>query len=107
MSIKLSANSIVQQAKEQVSCDLGGEAAILNLTNATYYGLDQVGARIWALMAKPTTVDEIRSTLLEEYEVGRERCERDLECLLSELVEHGLIEVRDGAAEEAVAPAGS
>ncbi|MEK7404204.1 MAG: PqqD family peptide modification chaperone [Acidobacteriota bacterium] len=100
-------DTIVRQAREQVSCDLGGEAAILNLANGTYYGLDQVGARIWNLIAKPTRVDEIRSAVLEEYEVAPERCERDLEELLSELAEHGLIEVRDGAAEEAVAPAGS
>ena len=39
--------------KDQVSCDLAGEAAILNIKSGVYYGLDPVGARIWNLMQEP------------------------------------------------------
>lgn len=91
-------SSIVVAAKEQVSCDLGGEAAILNLKNSVYYGLNAVGVRVWNLIQEPKTADEVLCVLLEEYEVESNRCECDLLALLQELATHGLIEVH--AAED-------
>ena len=81
-------------AKDQVSSDLGGEVAILDLKAGVYYGLDAVGARIWSLIQEPITVNEIRDILLEEYEVEPERCEHDLLALLRRLADEGLVEVR-------------
>jgi hypothetical protein len=89
----VSGDSTVVAAKDQVSSDLGGEVAILDLKAGVYYGLDAVGARIWSLIQEPRTVNEIRDILLEEYEVEPERCERDLLVLLQRLAEEGLIEV--------------
>ena len=91
----ISGHSIVVVAKEQVSCDLGGEAAILNLQNGVYYGLDPVGARIWNLIQEPKRINEIYEILLKEYNVEPVRCERDLLALLQKLASEGLIEVRD------------
>jgi hypothetical protein len=89
----VSGDSTVVAAKDQVSSDLGGEVAILDLKAGVYYGLDAVGARIWSLIQEPRTVNEIRDILLEEYEVEPERCERDLLVLLQRLADEGLIEV--------------
>ena len=91
----VSGDSTVVAAKDQVSSDLGGEVAILDLKAGVYYGLDAVGARIWSLIQEPRTVNEIREILLEEYEVEPERCERDLLVLLQRLATEGLIEVED------------
>ena len=90
--------SIVVAATDQVSCDLGGEAAILNIANGVYYGLDPVGAQIWNLIQKPRSVTDIRDTILREYDVTPAECERDVISLLKKLLAEGLIEVRDGAA---------
>jgi hypothetical protein len=89
----VSGDSTVVAAKDQVSSDLGGEVAILDLKAGVYYGLDAVGARIWSLIQEPRTVNEIRDILLEEYEVEPERCERDLLALLQRLADEGIIEV--------------
>ena len=78
---------------DQVSCDLGGEAAILHLKTAIYYGLDPVGARVWDLLRTPKTLAEIRDALLTEYEVDSETCERDLRDLLEKLAAGRLIEI--------------
>lgn len=93
----ISLDSVVSVSAEQVSCDLEGEAAILDLKSGTYYGLDEVGATIWNLVARPTAVSAIRDVLLARYEVDTERCEQDLLVLLGELREHGLIQVTDGS----------
>jgi hypothetical protein len=92
----VSVGSSVVAAKDQVSSDLGGEVAILDLKGGTYYGLDLVGARIWGLLQEPRTVEEIRDVLLSEYEVEPDRCERDLLALLQRLADEKLVEVGGG-----------
>jgi hypothetical protein len=94
MDESIQASSIVVVAKEQVSCPLGEESAILNLKNSVYYGLDPVGARVWTLLQRPRSVGELRDTLLSEYEVEAGRCEQDLLALLESMRREGLIEVR-------------
>lgn len=94
MDESLHTSSIVVVAKEQVSCPLGEEAAVLNLKNSVYYGLDSVGARVWTLLQQPRSVGELRDALLSEYEVEARRCEKDLLALLESMRSEGLIEVR-------------
>ncbi len=64
-----SVSSSVLAASHQVSSDLGGEIAILDLKGGTYYGLDAVGARLWSLLQEFRTVEEIWDVLVHEYEV--------------------------------------
>jgi hypothetical protein len=94
MSTTISGHSVVVATKDQVSCDLAGEAAILNIKSGVYYGLNPVGARIWNLMQQPRKVAEIQDEITNEYEVEPERCSRDLVALLEKLFAEGLIEVR-------------
>ena len=96
-AITLSDKSRIVVSKDQVSCDLAGEAAILNLKNGVYYGLDSVGARIWNLVQEPRAVAEIQNAITNEYDVEPERCARDLVDLLEKLLAEGLIEVKDGS----------
>lgn len=91
----VSAGSSVVASGDQVSSDLGGEVAILDLKAGTYYGLDEVGNRIWGLIQEPRSVEEVREALLSEYEVDPGRCERDLLSLLQNLADEGLVEVTD------------
>jgi len=91
----ISANAKVVVTKDQVSCDLSGEAAILNLKSGVYFGLNTVGASIWKLIQEPRSVKEIQDAIQEEYEVEPDQCERDVLELLRELSTHGLIEVVD------------
>lgn len=86
-------SSIVVVTKDQVSCDLSGEAAILNLKSGVYFGLNTVGASIWNLIQKPRTVKEIQDSILKEYDVDSGRCEQDILEILQELSTHGLIEI--------------
>lgn len=94
MNETLSGQSIIVVVKDLVSCDLAGEAAVLNLNNGIYYGLNPLGTRVWNLVQESKKVDQIRDILLEEYEVDPARCESDLLKLLGELADRGLIEVR-------------
>jgi hypothetical protein len=91
----ISTNSKMVVTKEQVSCDLSGEAAILNLKSGVYFGLNTVGASIWKLIQEPRTLKEIQDALKEEYDVEPKRCEQDILELLQELSNHELIKILD------------
>jgi hypothetical protein len=91
----ISMNSVIGVTKDLVSADLGEEIAILHLENGVYYGLDAVGARIWDLIQEPKRVDELRDSILKEYDVEPERCKSDLLELLDELANQDLVEVKE------------
>jgi hypothetical protein len=96
-STKITIESIVSVAADQVSCEFEGEAAILNLASGAYHGLDPVGLAVWNLIASPIAVSQIVDTMITQYDVDRVRCERDLLALLAKLDERGLIQISDGA----------
>jgi Coenzyme PQQ synthesis protein D (PqqD) len=82
---------IVSATQGQISSDLAGEAVILDLASGVYYGLNEVGARIWHLIQSPQTIGAIRHILLQEYDVDDEVCTQDLLQLLQELQTAGLL----------------
>ena len=96
-STALTIDSIIAVSKDQVSCDMGGETAILNSTSGIYFGLNGTGVRVWDLIQQPRSVKDILAVLLEEYDVEPAQCERDLLALLKQLSEKSLIETRDEA----------
>ncbi len=93
MSMELSLNSTVSIAQDVVSCDLVEEAAILNLKDGVYYGLNPVGARIWNLIQKPMKVNDILEVLVDEYDVEKDVCQSDLMELLKQLLDKELVKI--------------
>ena len=93
MTLKISDASVVKRTANQVCCDMGGESIVLNLKSGIYYSLDEVGARIWALIEQPITITAIRDAILSEYEVQAEVCERDVRAFIEGMDAAGLIEV--------------
>ena len=71
--------------------DLDGEAVLLNLDNGQYYGLDEVGFRMYQLLVASNSVGDAYKALLEEYEIAPEQLCADLEALLVDLLKHGLV----------------
>ncbi len=92
---KITRDTIVVVADEVVSCDLDGEAAILDIKDGIYYGLDPVGAKIWNLIQKPLIINEIIKTILNEYDVDKDQCTNDIFELIEELLDNRLVKVNE------------
>jgi hypothetical protein len=90
----ISMQSVVKVTKQGLCRSIDREMAILNLQNSTYYGLNPVGAFIWSLMQRPTSVRELRDAMLKKYEVDEQRCERELLDLLQAMCSEGLVQVQ-------------
>jgi len=93
----VSLDAVVVAARDQASCRLEDEIAIVQLKAGVYYGLDPIGARIWELISTPRSVRAVRDVLLAEYDVDPVRCEGDLLQLLQTMLDAGLVEVSGGA----------
>jgi len=72
---------------------LQDEAVLLNLDSGQYFGLDQVGTRIWNLLVDGKALPQVVSAIVEEYEVDSAQCEADLLKLLQDLEAQGLVAV--------------
>ena len=76
--------------------ELDGESVLLNLETESYLGLDAVGTRMWALFSTLPSIQAAYDTLLSEYDVAPEVLRRDVEALLDQMIEHGLVQLSDG-----------
>jgi Coenzyme PQQ synthesis protein D (PqqD) len=90
--MKIELTTTVKQSTNQVSCNLNGEVAILNLNSTLYFGLEEVGAYIWQAMEKPAKVSDLCQQVLEHFDVGEEECQADILKLVQRLDDAGLIE---------------
>jgi hypothetical protein len=74
-----------------ISQEVSGETVLLDLESENYFGLDEVGTRIWQLIKEKEDLQAIYNTLLDEYEVEESRLQADLEALLGEISKLGLV----------------
>lgn len=72
--------------------EVDGEAVLLSLDEGCYYGLDELGTRIWKLIHQDLDRDQVVAAIVAEYEVEPEQARGDLDAFLNDLRESGLIE---------------
>jgi hypothetical protein len=90
-------NQTITPSPEVISQEVSGETVLLDLQSENYFGLDEVGTRIWQLIKETNDLQAIFETLLAEYEVSEERLRQDLDTLLGEISGLGLIRLEQRA----------
>ena len=73
--------------------ELDGESVILDLASENYYGLDDIGTRIWQLLNSSNTVQKAYDSLLLEYDVEPKRLQQDMQELIAQLVAKDLLRI--------------
>ena len=73
--------------------EIGGESVLLDLDAGQYFGLDEIGTRMWTVLTGSNTIQSAYDTLLAEYEVDSELLKRDLQELIETLVRQRLLQV--------------
>jgi hypothetical protein len=89
--------SIVKMAEGLAVADLGGEAVILDSNTGRYYGLNEVGLRIFQITSEPRVVYELVAELLGEFDVQEDKLRSDVITFLDSMVDRRLVEVEDKA----------
>ena len=76
--------------------NVDGQMVLLNLDTEQYYGLNEVGAHIINRITMEP-FDDAFAGLVEDYGVDEELLRRDIDKLVGDLMEAGLLQRVDGA----------
>lgn len=76
--------------------EIEGESVLVNLDRGRYYGLDDVGTRLYQLLTGSPDVGAAFEAALAEFDVDSATLEQDMADLIGELAAEGLVEVSDG-----------
>jgi coenzyme PQQ synthesis protein D (PqqD) len=86
-------DAIAVASEQQLSTKLSGEVVILGLRDTVYYGLREVGTRVWDLLQSPRSIRQIVEQIVAEYDVSEQTATADVCGLLGELHERGLVTI--------------
>ena len=75
--------------------EVGGESVVLDLKTERYLGLDEVATTMWQAVTAAESVQAAYEVLAANFDVEGEQLRSDLDNLLQELIQLGLIEVGD------------
>ena len=73
--------------------EVGLESVFLNLRSESYFGLDEVGTRMWKLLTESDTVQQAFDQLLIEFNIDEAQLRLDLDELIQKLIANGLVEM--------------
>jgi hypothetical protein len=91
-------NTVLSRAGDVSTAEVDDELVMMRLASDAYFGLDDIGTRIWQLLEQPSTPADICRQLEREYEVSPEECERDVLLFLNDLHARGLLNAADPSA---------
>ena len=74
-----------------ISGRLSDELVMMDMEKGMYFSLNPVATRIWDLLEKPLTLDDLCGLLMEEYEVGEEQCRSEVGEVIAEMVRLGVV----------------
>ena len=97
----ISLNTRIVVSPEVLMQEISGESVLLDLKSESYFGLDEVGTRIWRLVERDGHLKAVHSALQAEYDVDAARLEYDLKELMGRLVDAGLVAVQTANEQEA------
>jgi hypothetical protein len=82
--------------KDVLLSALEGESVLLNLESERYFGLAEVGTRMFSVLTESNSIQAAYEVLLDEYNVDAESLRSDLISLIDDLVGQGLMEIAGG-----------
>jgi hypothetical protein len=79
-------------SEEVLHQELEGETVLLDLKSERYFGLDECGTRIWALLIELKRPEAVIERMMAEFDVDEDTLRADVAELLGRLLDGGLIE---------------
>lgn len=76
---------------EVLISNLQDESVILNLNSERYFGLDNVGTRMFSVLSESNSIEVAYERLLAEYDVDPQLLRSNLTALIENLLQQGLV----------------
>ena len=92
--------AIIVPSPEVLVQELDGEAVLLNLDSECYFGLDEVGTRLWQHLIEHRRLKRVCEAMQKEYDVDESRLRADVLQLVEKLLEAGIVTVQPDVAND-------
>lgn len=83
----------VRRAGEWLDAQVGADRVMMSVQDGHYLGMTGVGARIWDLIERPATIDDICEALLREFNVDPGTCRTEVRAFLADLANLGAVTI--------------
>jgi hypothetical protein len=90
-TVPISLNQSVSQVKGNIVSDMAGEKVMLSIKNGKYYNLGEIGGAIWDLIEEPIIINQLVSSLMNNYQVNQSDCREHVISFLEGLLSEELI----------------
>ena len=74
-----------------LSRELDGEAVLLSLEAGQYFGLDEIGTRVWVLLLEHGELEPVVQAVVGEYDVTEAQFRADLDRFVDQMIANGLL----------------
>jgi hypothetical protein len=91
----LNHTTLIQRNPAILFSHLDNEYLALDAEAGFCYSLNLVSGRIWVLIEQPMTFGALCSQLQQEYTVDETTCRRDVDEVLAQLAQTGLVKIYD------------
>jgi hypothetical protein len=92
-------NQVYRQNERALGRIVDDEAVILDLDRGVYFGLNDVGTRVWQLVGEGRQLGSICAAIVEEFEVAPDEAQPDVDAFVADLLANGLIQADPNHAE--------
>lgn len=96
-NVEFNSHTVVRSSGESIEAEIHGESVILQLTTGVYFGVNEVGSRIWQLIKAPHRISALVQELKTEFNVEQDELESDVTKFIQQLLTADLAEICDEA----------
>jgi len=82
---------VYKRAIDLMEARLGDELVALEPNAGECFGFNSVATSVWRELQTPKSFEQLRTALLDEYEIGEDQCSMELQELLDDLTAKGLV----------------
>jgi hypothetical protein len=87
---------LYERTVDLLAADVGDELVALDADAGHCYGFNSVAASVWRQLEQPRSFEDLKRSLINEFEVSEDQCASDLNELLDDLVGKGLLRRTSG-----------
>ena len=84
--------NLYHRTADLLEAEIGEELVALDVAAGTCFGFNEVATAVWRQLEQPKSFDDLKLALLAAYDVDSQQCAVELQQLLQELIEKGLVQ---------------
>jgi hypothetical protein len=94
----VSESRIVARSAELIEAEVDGELVALDVQQGSCFGFNRTATRIWQMLEQPMSLADICARLTQEFDIDPDTCRGQVETLVADMAESGLVKVERPAA---------